>query len=140
MNTIDMRKRKISEETAFNMPEGNPLGGGDHAAKQIPRDGDTEDTEVTSKRGNMLWILIIFLRELRASVYSVSKELSFCHSCNRPVALGLLACSAAQLRYYGADSFQESRSHEHAVRSAQGRSVDAPLAYFFHRAVDSSPR
>ncbi len=72
------------------MPEGeraygsNPLGGGDHAAKQIPRDGDTEDTEVTSKRGNMPWISIIFLRELRASVYSVSKELSFCHSCNRP--------------------------------------------------------
>ena len=57
---------------------------GDHAAKQIPRDGDTEDTEVTSKRGNMPWISIIFLRELRASVYSVSKELSFCHSCNRP--------------------------------------------------------
>ena len=99
MNTIGIKKGKISQETAFNMPEGeraygsNPLGGGDHAAKQIPRDalqeipsgdGDTEDTEVTSKRGNMPWISIIFLRKLRASVYSVSKELSFCHSCNRP--------------------------------------------------------
>ena len=39
---------------------------------------------MTSKRGNMPWISIIFLRELRASVYSVSKALSFCHSCNRP--------------------------------------------------------
>ena len=75
---------QMNKETAFNMPEGNPLGDRDHAAKPIPRDGDTEDTEVTSKRGNMPWISIIFLRELRASVYSVSKELSFCHSCNRP--------------------------------------------------------
>ena len=111
MNTIGMRKRKISEETAFNMPEGeraygsNPLGGGDHAAKQIPRDapqeipsgdGDTEDTEVTSERGNMLWISIIFLRELRASVYSVSKALSFCHSCHRPVQTGACSGHAAE--------------------------------------------
>ena len=54
----------------------------------------------------MPWISIIFLRELRASVYSVSKELSFCHSCNRPVSGDDLMFVARRPWYTYAISFE----------------------------------